>query len=109
MNEILVVVKEVTVKVLTGDPSEDPHGQGFSVIFAEALVEDDAAVDRLAVAKENGSPVTLRCAMLDVRGSVTKGEREGRSHRFVVAVEELTYRKPTHAWEHPEPSRRRPA
>ncbi len=109
MNDITVVVRELAVRVVTGAPSEDPYGQGFSAIHADAMVDDPESVERLIDAKANRLPVTLRCAMLDVTGPISKAEAEGKSHRFVVAVEGVTYQKPKQPWEDPVTLRRPPA
>jgi hypothetical protein len=73
------------------------------------LVEDATEVERLMGAKERRASVTLRCAMLDVTGQITKDEVEGRSHKFLMAVEGVTYRKPKHPWEGVVYRRRGPA
>lgn len=109
MDDIVIIVKELAVRVVTGDPSEDPYGQGFSVIFAEAAVSESADVARLLDAKERRARVTFRCAMLDAVGTITKAEAEPEAHKFGLSVEGVTYRKPTNAWERVEPLRRRPA
>jgi hypothetical protein len=109
MDDIVVIVDGLTVRVVTGAPSKDPYGQGFSSIYAEAAVSDKADVARLLDAKERRTSVTLRCAMLDVLGPITKVESESSAHRFVLAIEEMTYRKPTHAADRVEWLRRGPA
>jgi hypothetical protein len=109
MDNIVVIVNELTVRVVTGDPSEDTYGQGFSAIFADAFASDKVDVARLLDAKEQRAPVTLRCAMLDVFGPITKAETGAKSTSFVLSVEGITYRKSTHPWENVEPLRRGPA
>lgn len=109
MDSIVVIVNELTVRVVTGDPSDDPYGQGFSAIYAEALASDKVDVARLLDAKERKASVTLSCAMLDVLGPITKAETGAKSTKFVLAIEGITYRRPTHPWEKVEPLRRGPA
>ena len=109
MSDLVVIVKDLTVQVATGAPSEDCYGPGFSIIYAEAVVTDSADVDRLFDAKERNAPVILRCAMLDAVGLITKTERGAKSTKFVMGVETVIYRKPTPAWERVEPLRRGPA
>src|SRR5882762_2548829 len=109
MNDTLIIVKDLTVQVNTGAPAEDPYGQGFSVIYAEAVVSDGVDIERLLDAKERNVPVTLRCAMLDVIGLITKAGGDPRGQKFVLAIDAVTYRPPTHAWERVERVNRGPA
>jgi hypothetical protein len=97
MDRNMITVKELIVRVVTGDPSKDPYGQGFSAIWAEAVVNDRSGIELLAEAKERHVFVTVRCAMLDVTGPITKGEVDGQSYKFVLAVEEMTCRNPKDA------------
>jgi hypothetical protein len=92
-----VVVEQLSVRVVTGKPSEDPYGQGFSAIWAEVVVTDRVILGQLNDAKREKTPITLRCAMLDVTGCVTKSTRRWASTKFVLAIDDLRYRKPQKA------------
>jgi hypothetical protein len=94
-----IVVPDLTVRIVTGPPSDDPHGQGFSAIYAEVEISDKALIERLTSAKGDRTSLTLRCAMLDVCGPITKSVPATKGIKFVLAVQDLCYHKPKHFWE----------
>ncbi|MFO0875299.1 MAG: hypothetical protein U0575_15200 [Phycisphaerales bacterium] len=93
----VIVVKELIVRVATGDPSEDPHGQGFSAIYAVVETNDTTTIERLIEAKQRRASVTIRCAMLDVFGPITKAGIGDQSHKFILAVDRMSHRTPGHS------------
>lgn len=97
MNEILVVVNELTLVVWTVPASEDPYGQGCAGIRAEAQVDENSDIELLLDAARRRAVVTLHCASLFVKGNVKPAE--GETQRFVVLVDEVVQRKPKGPWE----------
>jgi hypothetical protein len=94
-----IVVPELSVHVVTGEAADDPHGQGFSAIYAEITTNDPVLIDKLSNSKQVRSTITLRCAMLDAVGLITKSTLNVGTSKFVLSVEDLRYRKPKHFWE----------
>jgi hypothetical protein len=92
--ESVITVPNLTLHIQTGEAEKDPYGQGFAAIYAEVQIGERLARDALTRAYNEQATVTVRCAMLDVLGRVTKSTRRGSRGGFVVAVEDLTYRKP---------------
>ena len=89
-----LVVSNLTVQVVTGDtcyPGED----GFSSISAEVAPEDPKLIEQLADAQKNRQMVTLRCAMLDTTGRITKSRSERGKKTFVQVIDDIAYRKPS--------------
>ncbi len=89
-----IVVPQLCIRVVTGDAADDPHGQSFSAIFAEIETTDERLTGSLTIAKREGRVIMLRCAMLDVVGLLAKFTSEGGGAKFVLAIEDLRYRKP---------------
>ena len=87
-------VKRLSVNVVTGEAKDDPYGQGFAAISATSETDDEAVAQHLLHASREGEAVTVRCAMLDVTGPVTKLSVESGVTTFVVWVEQLAYRDP---------------
>jgi hypothetical protein len=93
MNEI--DVPQLSVQVVTGEPAQDQHGQGFAAISATFEVTDPALVERLSRIAQERTSVTIRCAMVDVSGPLTRVERSDNRARFMLAVSDMVYRKPS--------------
>ena len=91
----VIVVERLTVEVITGAASDDPYGQGFSAIVASGCSSERTVVESLTRANQEKRSVTLRCAMLDVTGPITKIERHAETTRVKLYVEDLSYRRPT--------------
>ena len=83
------------MQVATGEATEDPYGQGFAAIWATFEIVDRALIERLTQIASERASVTVRCAMLNVSGPITKTERIGQAVRFVLMVDDLVYRKPS--------------
>ena len=49
---------------------------------------------RLSFAQKYSQIITLRCAMLDVTGKITKSHTQDDSEVFILSVDDLAYRKP---------------
>lgn len=89
----IIKVPSLLVQVVTGDtcyPGED----GFSAIYAEVTLDDADLQRELLRSQEGKLLITLRCAVLDVAGHITSYRTEDKTKTFVVAVKDLTYRKP---------------
>ena len=94
-----IVVPDLSVRVVTGSPADDPHGQGFSAIYAEILTADAALLRIFSTAKQSRESIVVRCAMLDVIGPITKETHESGCTKFVLSIEDVVYRKPQQFWE----------
>jgi hypothetical protein len=89
-----IIVRELSVRVVTGD-TVYRYERGFSGIYAEVISSDPSLVSALTAAHQEGAAITVRCAMLDVVGQVTKTQPGDPSPRFIISVDDLVYRKPT--------------
>jgi len=74
-----IPAKELEIHVISGDPKDDPYGQGFTSMTAKFLLTDPSAMERLKVAGK--SLITLRCARFVISGSVleTDGKKGSMS------------------------------
>ena len=90
----VIVVPRLDVSVVTGEPKDDPYGQGFSAIFAAIETSDADMASRLRAVHRSGDTVTLRCAMLDVTGPITKVDRNSGVTKFILSVRQVCYRDP---------------
>jgi len=88
-----LVVTELTVRVVTGDTCY-PGENGFSSIYAELTLDSSAVIEQLSRAQKDREPITIRCAMLDTIGKITKYRLNHGRHVFVQSIDELVYRKP---------------
>jgi hypothetical protein len=88
------VVPALNVRIESGSAEDDPHRQGFAGAVAEATIDDVAMLDALARAKGSRDVVTLRCAMLDVSGTVSRLERAPNGTTVHVAIDDVVYRRP---------------
>jgi hypothetical protein len=93
MTNNIIVVPQLGVRVVTGDTCY-PHENGFSAIYAEVAAEDASLAEQLSQAQQDGRVVTLRCAMLDVVGKISKCSVISGVKTFVLLIEDMTYRKP---------------
>ena len=93
MTNEIIVVPELAVRVVTGDTCYRSEG-GFSAIYAEVSAEDSTLAEQLAGAQKAGGVITLRCAMLDVTGTIGRPLNDATGKTFVLSVEDMTYRKP---------------
>jgi len=89
----IIVVPELRVRVVTGDTCYR-YEDGFSAIYAEVATDDAALVEQLQHARDEGTVVTLRCAMLDVSGTIGTRRDDGGVEKFVLSIEDMTYRMP---------------
>ena len=94
MTTKILVMPELSVQVVTGETCYSSEG-GFSAIYAEVAPDDASLVSELSEVHERGEVITLRCAMLDVTGKITKCRTEGGKRVFVLWIEDMTYRRPT--------------
>ena len=94
-----IVVNELTVRVETGDPEDDPYRQGFAAIFAEIDTDQNDVAVQLKRAELDRCPVTIRCATLEVSGEISKSRNLGSKTRFVLSVENLVFHPPKHPWD----------
>ena len=101
-----IVVPELSVLVVTGSAADDPHRQGFSAIYAEIVTADAALAHTFSAAKQSREPIVVRCAMLDVIGTITKEASESGGTKFVLSIEDVVYRKPKQFWEKSPADRR---
>ncbi len=92
----ITVVDAISVHVATGETCSPREG-GFSAIWAEIRTSDSTVRARLDRARTDSQMVTLRCAMVDVTGKVTRNELIGAECLFVVGVDDLIYRNPGNA------------
>jgi hypothetical protein len=90
----VITVTRLSVDVEMGKATDDPHGQGFAAISATVETGDTAVVDQLERVHRERDTVTLRCAMLDVTGPITKVNTKRRTTEFVLSVRQLAYRDP---------------
>jgi hypothetical protein len=88
-----IEVAGISLQVATGDVSHDPHRQGFAAIYATFEVVDSSLIDRLLRTADEKASVTVRCAMLDIVGTISKNERSRNGANFVLAVTDVVYRK----------------
>jgi hypothetical protein len=93
MTNNIILVPELAVRVVTGDTCYR-YENGFSAIYAEVSAEDSPLAEQLAAAQKTGGVVTLRCAMLDVIGTIGKPLDDATGKTFVLSVQDMTYRKP---------------
>ncbi len=93
MTSNIIVVPELAVRVVTGDTCYQ-YENGFSAIYAEVAAEDSALAQLLSQAQKDGGVITLRCAMLDVVGKISKCNDAAGVKTFVLPIENMTYRKP---------------
>lgn len=91
-NKILVMPK-LSVEVVTGDTCYPAEG-GFSAIYAKVAPDDASLVRQLSHAQEHGDTITLRCAMLDATGKITKSALDDGRKVFVLSIDDITYRRP---------------
>ena len=89
----IVVVPEMSVRIVTGE-TVYRYEAGFSAIYAEVTTSDIGLIARLQSAKSSNETVTVRCAMVDVIGSVTRMQRTAEECHFVIPVLDLIYRRP---------------
>jgi hypothetical protein len=89
-----IVVPQLCVHVATG-PTCYPLEAGYSAIIAEIETRDKSLIEILSIARSECRTITLRCAMLEVVGIVTKITPEDGMLKIVLAVEDLHYRKST--------------
>jgi hypothetical protein len=92
----LIPVPKLSVQVVTGDTCYANEG-GFSAIYAEVITEDSSLIEVLSRVQKDAEVVTLRCAMLDVTGRITKFTSHKGIKTFVLIIDDLTYRKPRSA------------
>jgi hypothetical protein len=94
MTKDIIVVPEVAVRVVTGDTCYQ-YENGFSAIYAEITAGDGSVAEQqLSKAHHDGCFVTVRCAMLDVIGRITKCSITSSAKTFVLPIDDITYRKP---------------
>jgi hypothetical protein len=86
------VMDELSVHVVTGETLYAGEN-GFASMWGEAKTNDPAVRVRLQNAIAGEHAVTLRCAMIDVIGKIRQKEA-GDESRFIVSVNDLTYRNP---------------
>jgi hypothetical protein len=98
MSEI-IRVKNLSVRVVTGDPSNDPYGQGFASILAEFETDEKELVEQLLDIRNKNAVTTIRCAMLEVTGRITNTNDMNRPMKFILSVENVLYHKPKQPWE----------
>ncbi|HWY39469.1 MAG TPA: hypothetical protein VNX27_01620 [Chthoniobacterales bacterium] len=89
----IIIVPELAVRVVTGDTCYQ-YENGFSAIYAEVAAEDSSLAQQLSEALKDDRIVTLRCAMLDVVGKVSKCNVASGVKTFILPIEDMTYRKP---------------
>lgn len=89
----IIVLPELSVRVVTGDTCYRSEN-GFSAIYAEVATDDAALVEQLRHAQDEGTVVTVRCAMLDVTGTIGARRDDAGVERFVLSIEDMAYRKP---------------
>jgi hypothetical protein len=94
MTNNIIVVPELAVRVVTGDTCYR-YENGFSAIYAEIAAEDASLTEQLSQAQHDGRVVTVRCAMLDIVGKISKCSVSSGVTTFVLAIEDMTYRKPS--------------
>ncbi len=90
---VVIQVPNLTVEVVTGETCYPGEG-GFSAISATVAAEDADVVRELSEARKRDMVITLRCAMLDVTGKITKCIAEAGKQVFVMPIDDLTYRRP---------------
>jgi hypothetical protein len=93
MTSNIILIPELVVRVVTGDTCYR-YENGFSAIYAEVATDDSTLTEQLRQAQEDGGVVTLRCAMLDVTGTVGTCRDDAGVKTFVLSIEDMTYRKP---------------
>ncbi|MBO0696664.1 MAG: hypothetical protein J2P56_11275 [Verrucomicrobia bacterium] len=93
MTSSIIVVRELSVRVVTGDTCYQ-YEKGFSAIYAEVNTQDTALIEQLRHARDEGTVVTLRCAMLNVTGTIGPRRNDGGVEKFVLSIEDVAYRKP---------------
>jgi len=72
------------------DDAPDPYGQpGCSGIWAYAETADPALLERLSIAAETATSITLKCATLEVDGIVGGFTRSGKKTRVEVDVKTI--------------------
>jgi hypothetical protein len=91
-----IIVQKLIVYVETGEAQDDPYGQGFSAIYAEATVQKNDLLKQLANTKKKNEVITLRCAMLEITGYITKVLPD---KKLILSVENVIYHKPKQPWE----------
>jgi hypothetical protein len=89
----VIIVPELSLQVATGETCY-PDESGFAAHWAEVSTADPNLVRSLSEVARQKRRVLLRCAMLDVIGRVTKQEQANGVSRFIVSVDDLTYRRP---------------
>ena len=93
MTDSIIIVPELAVRVVTGDTCYQ-YENGFSAIYAEVSAEESMLAQQLSEAQKTDRIVTLRCAMLDVVGKISKCKVVSGVKTFVLPIEDMTYRKP---------------
>jgi hypothetical protein len=86
-------VKHLRIEVITGDPANDPHGQGFSAVIGYVEKADPAVFGQLSKVRANRDEVTIRCAALEIDGTVGKIQ-DGKNSCVCIAVSEVRFAAP---------------
>lgn len=94
-----IIVKNISVRVVTGDPSNDPYGQGFALISAEFESDEHELIKHLMDVRNKNKVITIRCAMLEVTGRITNIHDINRPIKIILSVENVVYHKPKQPWE----------
>lgn len=81
----IVTVSQMSINVVTGEAKDDPYGQGFASISATIETNDGAVIERLTRASREQEQINVRCAMLDVIGSIGRVETKRHATKFVRA------------------------
>ena len=84
-----IQVKGLVIQVTTGQPVEDPHGQGFSAKTAEFLTSDAEQIQALNKARSEHSMINVSCSDLHVTGQIWKTQSDSKSAKFIMSIEEL--------------------
>ena len=83
-----IIVSKLAVRAVSNE-AED-----FSAIYAEIETSDKTLIKELTGAKQQKTPVALRCAMLDVTGCITKSVRGISRKTFILAIDDICFRPP---------------
>ena len=93
MNEQIIVVPELTVRVVTGETCYPGEG-GFSSHSAETSPQDPELIEKLTTARQTKEKITLRCSTLDAIGTISNIRTEDDTKIFVLWVDDIIYRNP---------------
>jgi len=88
-------VPQLTVRAMV-DNAPDPYGQpGCSGIWAYTETADSALLDQLSAAGQTSASVTLKCAVLEVDGTIGRFTQDGNQTRVAVEVRGIRIVPPT--------------